>query len=370
MLSTLAPLSRAARRGVRLLAAGLAATITSAASSAVWLHSLTFVSAPEFDTIEVIFNGIGDGPEGLEKIEDYVLQGEIEATDSGYTITGAPATPVAGDTILVQFSAPATTQFQSAILLLGGMPVGMMDSQGVIIDLTAPKRGQCLVWLAPPPDAAKKKILDRINAWGQRLANSGAYPTITAHAKDMAKLYVTDTATLLPTLGVYALYYNTAFVANAPNAPRVANYFRYAFLPKKPVMAAINPNEVHVVYSTDGSMASANGLYTFTATADGCGKPLPVPDVVKARFTFVFQKQATSEPVPWLIIQHHSSKDPKGKICRGDVNHDGKIDQLDIDLVNADFANGVVGACTDLNDDGVVNGADLGIVRGLFGPCP
>jgi len=47
----------------------------------------------------------------------------------------------------------------------------------------------------------------------------------------------------------------------------------------------------------DGTV-SHSGLYTFTMGASG--------DVVPARFTFVYE-QVDGE---WLIVEHHSSKEP------------------------------------------------------------
>jgi hypothetical protein len=59
--------------------------------------------------------------------------------------------------------------------------------------------------------------------------------------------------------------------------------------------------------------------------------------------------------------------------CPGDVNGDGKVTQLDLDLVNAAFGtdgSGVPGS--DLNGDGIVDAADLVIVLSNFGRdcCP
>ena len=60
---------------------------------------------------------------------------------------------------------------------------------------------------------------------------------------------------------------------------------------------------------------------------------------------------------------------PKGRI-KGDVNNDGKVDQLDIDLV----ARAGIGVITltgddftaaDMNDDGFLNSADLLLIKRL-----
>jgi hypothetical protein len=56
--------------------------------------------------------------------------------------------------------------------------------------------------------------------------------------------------------------------------------------------------------------------------------------------------------------------------CPADLNHDGFVDGPDLAIVL-----GVWGPCpgvcpADFNGDGVVNGADLSILLGAWGPCP
>ena len=55
--------------------------------------------------------------------------------------------------------------------------------------------------------------------------------------------------------------------------------------------------------------------------------------------------------------------------CPGDLNVDGVIDTADLGILLGQF--GTAGPEADLNGDGVVDTADLGILLGVFGTsCP
>ncbi|MFM8639801.1 MAG: hypothetical protein ACKOEL_04095, partial [Planctomycetota bacterium] len=61
---------------------------------------------------------------------------------------------------------------------------------------------------------------------------------------------------------------------------------------------------------------------------------------------------------------------PPPPACPADLNQDGVVNGADLGLLL-----GAWGACPgtpcppDLNADGVVNGADLGLLLGAWGPC-
>lgn len=54
--------------------------------------------------------------------------------------------------------------------------------------------------------------------------------------------------------------------------------------------------------------------------------------------------------------------------CPADLNEDGAVDGADLGLLLAGWGTAV--ACLDLNGDGVVNGADLGLLLSGWGGCP
>lgn len=53
--------------------------------------------------------------------------------------------------------------------------------------------------------------------------------------------------------------------------------------------------------------------------------------------------------------------------CFGDLNPDGEINGADLGVLLANWSGT---GCGDLNFDGTIDGADLGILLGLWGPCP
>jgi hypothetical protein len=57
---------------------------------------------------------------------------------------------------------------------------------------------------------------------------------------------------------------------------------------------------------------------------------------------------------------------PQGTACPADLNHNGVVDGADLGLLLGNWGNSGIG---DINGDGIVNGADLGTLLGAFGPC-
>ena len=64
---------------------------------------------------------------------------------------------------------------------------------------------------------------------------------------------------------------------------------------------------------------------------------------------------------------------PQAGSCVGDLNDDGVVNGADLGLLLGAWGacpGGTPGCLGDLNVDGVVNGADLGLLLGAWGPCP
>ncbi len=67
-------------------------------------------------------------------------------------------------------------------------------------------------------------------------------------------------------------------------------------------------------------------------------------------------------------IERSASQGSSPGCCPGDVNCDGEIDGADLGLLLGSW--GPCGGCpADINGDGQVNGADLGLMLGAWGPC-
>jgi hypothetical protein len=60
---------------------------------------------------------------------------------------------------------------------------------------------------------------------------------------------------------------------------------------------------------------------------------------------------------------------PTAPACPADLNNDNVVNGADLGLLLGSW--GVCPGCpADLNNDGIVNGADLGLMLGSWGPCP
>jgi len=78
------------------------------------------------------------------------------------------------------------------------------------------------------------------------------------------------------------------------------------------------------------------------------------------------------DPPDWLILPPTEIEpgiavpDP---VCAGDINGDGQVDAADLGLLISGWGPNF-GDAADFNDDDVVDGTDLGILLSLWGPCP
>ena len=62
-------------------------------------------------------------------------------------------------------------------------------------------------------------------------------------------------------------------------------------------------------------------------------------------------------------------REPTVELCVGDINEDGKVDGADLGVLIGSW--GVCAGCpADFNGDNTVNGADLGVMIGAWGVCP
>ena len=62
--------------------------------------------------------------------------------------------------------------------------------------------------------------------------------------------------------------------------------------------------------------------------------------------------------------------EPDDEPCLGDVDGNGVVNGGDLGLLLGDWGPCPKGCAGDINGDGVVNGADLGLLLGAWGLCP
>ena len=71
------------------------------------------------------------------------------------------------------------------------------------------------------------------------------------------------------------------------------------------------------------------------------------------------------------IMMGLSAAEPVAAQCPGDLTGNGVVDGADLGLVLAAWASdGTDEPGSDVNEDGIVNGADLGFVLSAWGNCP
>jgi hypothetical protein len=56
--------------------------------------------------------------------------------------------------------------------------------------------------------------------------------------------------------------------------------------------------------------------------------------------------------------------------CTGDLNGDGSVDGADLGVTLSQWGSSCGSCSADLNDDGAVDGADLGVLLSAWGACP
>jgi hypothetical protein len=85
--------------------------------------------------------------------------------------------------------------------------------------------------------------------------------------------------------------------------------------------------------------------------------------------------RSSSNERPWLLDEGQNVDFDEGmedesepsRDCRSDLNFDGKVDGADMGLLLAEW--GTSRSIADITRDGTVDGADLGMLLGAFGDC-
>ncbi len=137
------------------------------------------------------------------------------------------------------------------------------------------------------------------------------------------------------------------------------NHFSYiyrdAFVPADPLAHLLD----YGLGNGFGHNGDPSGTSSFSAYLDG-----------GSEYFFVTSQWAASSPIETAdnMIVGPGTVSEVG-ICRADVNGDGFVDTADLGLLIAGF--GSADPLTDVNNDGVTDTADLGILIGEFGQnCP
>jgi len=133
-----------------------------------------------------------------------------------------------------------------------------------------------------------------------------------------------------------------------------------------------------IAYNDDNCLCSSGcgttgiSAYSSALNLTNSGLPLTQELIAGQAYKLVIGSfSATSGSVSGSLVIDGPAQPPAS--CLGDLNSDGVVNGADLGLLLGAWGacpGDVPGCVGDLNIDGVVNGADLGLLLGAWGPCP
>jgi hypothetical protein len=129
-----------------------------------------------------------------------------------------------------------------------------------------------------------------------------------------------------------------------------------------------------IAYNDDNCACSSGCAGAYSSGLNPTNTGLPLTQELVAGQTYhlvVGSYSATSGAVNGSLVIDGPAQPPPS--CLGDLNLDGVVTGADLGLMLGAWGacpGGTAGCLGDLNLDGVVNGADLGLLLGAWGPCP
>ena len=133
-----------------------------------------------------------------------------------------------------------------------------------------------------------------------------------------------------------------------------------------------------IAYNDDNCACSSGcgttgiSAYSSALNLTNSGIPLTQELIAGQAYKLVIGSfSATSGSISGSLVIDGPAQPPAS--CLGDLNDDGSVNGADLGLLLGAWGEcpfGTPGCLGDLNVDGVVNGADLGLLLGAWGPCP
>lgn len=129
-----------------------------------------------------------------------------------------------------------------------------------------------------------------------------------------------------------------------------------------------------IAYNDDNCACSSgcSGNFSSALNLTNTGLPLTQELIAGQAYKLVIGGfSSTSGSVSGSLVIDGPAQPPAS--CLGDLNDDGAVTGADLGLLLGAWGTcpgGTPGCIGDLNVDGVVNGADLGLLLGAWGPCP
>ena len=112
-----------------------------------------------------------------------------------------------------------------------------------------------------------------------------------------------------------------------------------------------------------GCGTTGTSAYASELSSTNTGLPLTQDLVAGQTYYLCIGGYAAADyPVGTMSI----SGPPQPPACPADLDHNGVVDGADLGMLLGNWGNSGIG---DINNDGIVNGADLGALLGAYGPC-
>lgn len=139
-------------------------------------------------------------------------------------------------------------------------------------------------------------------------------------------------------------------------------------------LAGYTTGNYAMLNGTSFSSPYAAGVAALVLTKNPNLTPNQVRDILQSTARNIPENGGFSQFAGWGMVNAHAAllatPSPEPEPCEGDLNGDGKVDGADLGVVLSQW-----GICTgecsgDLNGDGKVDGADLGLLLSVWGQCP
>jgi hypothetical protein len=243
------------------------------------------------------------------------------------------------------------TAAQTYYIVIGGSSAGAVLPSPLTVTVTPPPTPDCN---AAPAVAFGSSSFTNVAFTGNQTVGTNATGTTTSIIYNTAWSKFTPAVT-----GAY-----TFSLCGSVNDTKMA---LSAVCPGAGTMASI-------AYNDDNCACSSGcaGNYSSGLNATNTGLPLTQELVAGQTYHLVVGSfSSTSGPVSGSLVIDGPAQPPAS--CLGDLNLDGVVTGADLGLMLGAWGacpGGTPGCLGDLNLDGVVDGADLGLLLGAWGPCP
>jgi len=244
------------------------------------------------------------------------------------------------------------TAAQTYYIVIGGSSAGAVLPSPITIAVTPPPSPDCAAAAAV---AFGTNPFDNAATTGNQTVGTNATGTTTSIIYNAAWSKFTPAVT-----GAY-----TFSVCGSVNDTKMA---------LSQVCPGAGSTLASIAYNDDNCACSSGCAGAYSSGLNPTNTGLPLTQELVAGQTYhlvVGSYSATSGAVNGSLVIDGPTQPPPS--CLGDLNLDGVVNGADLGLMLGAWGacpGGTPGCLGDLNLDGVVNGADLGLLLGAWGACP